>query len=223
VPSTLRERNKAKRREAILDAALELLSGAKLSELTTEQIATRAEVSSMTVYNLVGTRGELWVALIERVVEGLVDELARRLHDGVRDPVADARMVIELSTAAFVADSAAYRQILRSAQELAVAGATMGVDPAQLQVAAVSEAQRQGILRPELNAGALGKQIYLSYIGAAYLWAGGGLDDEGFLIAALHGLYLTLVAGATEVWRPALEDELRALGARLEHTRWGIL
>jgi AcrR family transcriptional regulator len=94
----LRERNKAKRRAAILDATLELLATTRVDALSTERIAERAEVSPATVYNLVGTRQELLTALIDRVIEGLVDTVA----DGTRahDPIGDAATIIEQSARA---------------------------------------------------------------------------------------------------------------------------
>ena len=55
----LREKNKAKRRAAILDAAVELLNVHPWHEVPNEQIAARAEVAPATVYNLVGTRERL--------------------------------------------------------------------------------------------------------------------------------------------------------------------
>jgi AcrR family transcriptional regulator len=219
--TSLRERNKTKRREAILDATLELLRHEPLTAVTTERIAERAEVSAMTVYNLVGTREALLIALVDRVIDDLVNELARRLEEGTRDPIADARMIIEVSIAAFVADSSAYRQIMGSLRELAAAGTRMEVDPAQLQVVAVREAQRQGIVGEAFDASAIGKQIYLGYLGAVMAWVGGILDDAGFLTAALHGLYVCLVSVATDEWRPTLTEELLALGSTLEASGWG--
>ena len=52
----LRERNKAKRREAIVDSALALLRQHELHEVSIERVAAGAEVSPATVYNLVGGR-----------------------------------------------------------------------------------------------------------------------------------------------------------------------
>lgn len=221
MPATLRERNKVKRREAILDSTLALLRSERLSDITTERIAERAEVSAMTVYNLVGTREELLVALIDRVINGLVAELARRMQDGDRDPIADAQMIIEVSSAAFVADSFAFRQILGSMRDFTGAGAKMRVDPSQLQVAAMRRAQIQGIIRGDVDPSAVGKQIYLGYIGAANAWAGGILDDEGFRLAALHGLYVNLVAGSTDRWRDSFTGVFLELSSKLERTQWG--
>ncbi len=219
--ATLRELNKARRREAILEATLALLREEQLADVTTERIATRAEVSAMTVYNLMGTRDDLLLALVDRVIEGLVATLAERMAGPDRDPVGDARMIVEVSAAAFVADSSAYRQILGSVGDFALSGARMAVDPAQLQVAAMREAQERGIVDGGLDPRVLGRQIYLGYTGAAFAWAGRALDDDGFRVAALHGLYVVLSAAATDPWRERFVDELRDIGAELARARWG--
>ena len=117
----------------------------------------------------------------------LVVELTRRLQNGDRDPIAGARMIIEVSTATFVADSVAFRQAIGSVRVFPGTGATMEVDPSRLHIAAVKQARNQVLIRRDLDASALGKQIYLGYVGAAFAWAEGGLDDDGCLIAALHG------------------------------------
>jgi hypothetical protein len=86
--SGLRERNKAKRREGILDAALELFGTAEIQSVNLDQIAARAEVSLPTIYNLVGTREQLLVALIGRVIEGLVETLSEKASEDDTDPIA---------------------------------------------------------------------------------------------------------------------------------------
>src|SRR3954453_11381622 len=71
VPLGLRERGKRRRTERILDAALELLREDPDQHLTVERIAERAEVAPMTVYNLVGTRDEMWRAVGARALPEL--------------------------------------------------------------------------------------------------------------------------------------------------------
>ena len=75
-PPTLRERNKQKRRNAILDAAFSLLGENDARLLTVERIADRAEVSPATVYNLVGSRESLFVQLFDRGVSVQAESLA---------------------------------------------------------------------------------------------------------------------------------------------------
>ncbi len=140
VVAGLRERNKAMRVEAILDATVELLGEHSLDEVTTERIADRAGVAAATVYNLVGTRDELLRALVDRVVDDLVtavDDAA----PGDDDPIAVARLIVDHSVTAFTRHSAAYRRIVAAGRSTD-GGARHGrIDPSQLQVTALRRAQ----------------------------------------------------------------------------------
>ncbi len=72
-----RDLNKAKRRDAILDAAVTLLGTRDSADITTEEIAALAGVSAATVYNLVGTRNELMYQLVSRILTGMVRNVER--------------------------------------------------------------------------------------------------------------------------------------------------
>ena len=219
---SLRERNKARRREAILDAALALLRSNALQDVTIEQIASEAQVSPPTVYNLVGTRKQLLLALVDRVVQGLMEALSAPQAEAEDDPIAAARLVVRQSAAAFVADGAAFRQIMRELRRFAGSGRGAGIsfDPSQLQVTAMRRAQARGILRAELDPQALGRQIYLGWIAACLLWSSDGLSDRGFHVAAEHGLLSVLCAAATDAHRPGFLAELAELGDQLARVSW---
>jgi AcrR family transcriptional regulator len=212
----LRERNKAKRRDAILDAALDLLHTTPVAALSTQRIAERAEVSPATVYNLVGTRQELLAALIDRVLDGLVDTLAAT--DRPHDPVADAATIIEQSARAFIAEGDAFRRVVNAASDVAAPRAPMRFDPAQLQIAAMRAAQERNLLRADVDPDALGRQVFWSYNGALMAWANGVLSDEAFVAAALHGLAVVLAAAAAPRHRRRFDGELITAGERLAST-----
>lgn len=215
---SLRERNKAKRRDAILDAALELLGHTPARQVSTEQIAALAEVSPATVYNLVGTREQLLLALVDRVLHHMVATLAERRP---ADPVAMAMFVVVESTERFIADGVAFRQVIGSIGDLAASRVTIAFDPAQLQVAAMRDAQSQGLVRADLDPAALGRQIYLSYNGALFAWGGGVLSDDGLRAAVRHGLFMVLAAAATDEHRQRFLDELVVFGEQLGAAGWG--
>ncbi len=219
VPSAgLRERNKAKRRDAILDSTLALLRAAPLAEVSIEQIAARAEVAPATVYNLVGSRDQLLIACVDRVIDRLVDSLLA--IDPAHDPIAAATAIVVQSAEAFIADGPAFRQIIGAIRDAAGTGAALAMDPAQLQTAAMRAAVRHGLLRRDVDPAALGRQIYLSYNGAMFAWVARLLDDDGFRLAVRHGLWTTLAAFAADAHRPAFLKELRTLGPRLTAAGW---
>ncbi|MEM9609500.1 MAG: TetR/AcrR family transcriptional regulator [Actinomycetota bacterium] len=210
----LRERNKAKRVAAILDAAVELLGEHPLDDVTTEQIAAVADVSPATVYNLVGPRDELLRAIVARVVDDLVAEVARA-SAGDDDPVAVAELVVEWSVGAFTANSLAYRRIVAAGRSVGARRDGV-IDPSQLQVAALRRARELGVLRGDVDPAGLGRQVYLSWIGSMEHWAEGRLDDRGFSVATRHGLFTVLAAAAVDPHRERFLAELRRLGVELE-------
>lgn len=211
----LRDQNKAKRRDAILDAAVALLGRSASEDVTTDEIAARAGVSPATVYNLVGTREDLMHAVVERVLRQLAESLGAL---DPADPIAAAQLVVDQTVKAFVADPTAYRQVVAFAQR-ASAGRT-GLDPSSFQVEAMQRAQAMGIIRDDVDAAGLGRQIFVSYVGAMMLWSAGRLDDTGFLVAAQHGLATALAAAATDAHRDELVRRMRPLGVALERDAW---
>lgn len=218
-PTGLRERNKAKRRNAIIDATLSLLRSFPLAEVSIERIAADAEVAPATVYNLVGSRDLLLLACVDRVVERLVDALVR--IDPTDDPVAAATAIVEQSSEAFIADGHAFRQIIGALRESWETGSALAVDPAQLQIAAMRAAQRQGLLLDDVDPAAVGRQIYLSYNGALFAWAALLLTDDGLRLAVRHGLWTALAAFGSDTHRPEFLRRLLAIGPALTAAGYG--
>jgi AcrR family transcriptional regulator len=212
----VRDLNKAKRRDAILDAAVTLLGKRDSKDITTEEIATLAGVSAATVYNLVGTRNELMYQLVSRILTDLTKSL-RSLDPG--NPIAAAQLIIDHTVRAFVSNPNAYRQVVAVTQRAAAAQPTP-VDPSSFQVVAMRQAQSMGIIRNDIDASGLARQIFLSYTGAAMQWSAGRLDDAGLLTAARHGLFTVLTAAATDDYREEFIDRMRPLGKTLEKKAW---
>jgi AcrR family transcriptional regulator len=218
--SGLRERNKERRRQAILEAALDLLRSNDIESVTIEQIAALAGVSPPTIYNLVGTREQLLVALVDRISEQIVDSFSPPDGD-VPDPVGLAKRAIDDTVAVFVADSNAYRQVVRALGELAVSGSKLSFDPSHFHVSAMRRAQELGLIRDDLEPVALGRQSLLTYVAAMNSWASGSLDDRGFVVAAQHGFATVLAAASSEAHRERHVAELARLGARFAQESGG--
>src|SRR5690554_4607653 len=77
--SSLRERQKEERREAILDAAVALFDQLGYSATTVEQIAARAGVSAPTVFNYFGSKQDILYALAVRADTLALDEAIEEL------------------------------------------------------------------------------------------------------------------------------------------------
>jgi len=212
-----RDQNKAKRRDAILDALISELNKKNSADVTNEDIAALAGVSPATVYNLVGTREDLMMAAINRDLDALDRSLAEHAE---LDPLETAVLTVELAVESMTANSAAFRQIIPIARRVAGPG-TLNRDPSSFLVQAMRRAQAAGLIRSEIDASGLGRQIYLSYAGAVSLWSAGRIDDDGFRTASLHGLYTALAAAATEQYQPEFVESFVRLSKELESTAWG--
>jgi AcrR family transcriptional regulator len=213
-----REQSKARRRGAILDATIALLDVRDSHEVTTGEIAALAGVAPATVYNLIGTRDDLVHAVVARVLDDLGVALAALAANEPPDPIAAAFLIVDQSVDAFTTHSAAFRRIVALAQ--ATSRRERLDDPSNLQVVAMQVAQSIGIIRNDVDAAALGRQVHVSYSGALSLWCNGRLDDEGFLTVARHGLLTALAAAAADEHRARFLAEMSATGRRLEQMSW---
>src|SRR5581483_517922 len=106
-PPGLRERGKQRRSERILDAALQLLREDPGQNLTIDRIAERAEVAPMTVYNLVGTRDQIWTALVHRALQGIDPHSIT-----AADPQERARRIVDAYIRVLRADAAVFTALL---------------------------------------------------------------------------------------------------------------
>jgi AcrR family transcriptional regulator len=201
----LRERHKQRRRDAILQAARDLLREGGPGELTKERLAARAEVAPATVYNLMGTRAGLWAAL----ADDFMAELERRLAGRpAADPVARIRQVVELVVELFVEDREVSRQMLRGWED---SGLILRRGPASVLIVlsgALAAAQAAGVLVAGLDARRLASSIATACVGAVHQWAAGRIDDRRFRRRARLAVDVALAAAATPRHRARLQEAL---------------
>jgi AcrR family transcriptional regulator len=212
----LRERNKARRRDAVLDAALELLDRTDGTPVTTERVAELAEVSPATVYNLVGTREQLLVALLDRVIADLLGDV---VETAPGDPIAAMGTLVERAVAVLVARPVAHRRVVLELTAAASGDLHTRLSPATAFEIGYRRAQAANLLLDDLDPRALAMQAYLSFNGALLRWAAGALADDEFRRASLHGLATVAAAAATPRARRRLLDDLRACGEGGDRTR----
>ncbi len=220
----LGERNKAKRRDAILEAALELFDGNPSGSVTTEQIAARAEVSPATVYNLIGTREEVLRAIAVRFIQRMTLVLAAEAAVGGtgREPMWLQRLLIERSLTALQEHSQAYRHVISYLGGLGTGTQDLQSDdgptpdPVVFHAASVALAQRAGAIRKNLDPTAIALQLADNFNGTLIRWSFGGLDDDQLVPLAMHGLVALLLAVSTDRERPRLEAELLKLNRQLK-------
>ena len=213
------DRNKARRRTAILESTLELLRTTDIEKVSIEAIATTAGVAPATVYNLMGSRESLLLSCIDRVLNALVDDLIRVPVN--EDPLGSAVRIIERSCDAFIVDGDAFRQIVGAVNKIIRGGGAVLMDAGQLQILAMHAVRDAGILSDDADPVAIGRQIFLSYNGALFAWAARQLTDDGFRAAALHGLWTVLLAWSAEAYREEFRDCATESAHRLVTSGYG--
>ncbi|MGL4175894.1 MAG: TetR/AcrR family transcriptional regulator [Dermatophilaceae bacterium] len=204
-----RDAAKAERRARILQAARALLRTQDPTEVGMADVAAAAGVALSTVYELVGTRERLQVALVDAVLDELDQGLSELAEP---DPLVRARVAVKLSVSLFVRDEELFRRIWPSPTQFGDRLHGLRSRPVRLQVDALTEARHARRIARHANPDVLGLQIYATFVGALQLWLSGGLDDPGFETTAVRGLDVVLVAFGTPVTRT--EAARRLDGAR---------
>jgi AcrR family transcriptional regulator len=198
----LRERHKRARRAAILRAVRELLREGALDKLTKESIALRAQVAPATVYNLVGTRTQIFEALAEDFMHEIE---ARQREKPVREPLRRARRLIEITLDVILEDPQVYARMVRGWDD---SGLVLRRGPIGALVEAFEEAKDEGLLAGEVDTRLLASSVATACVGAVHQWAAGLITPRGFRARALFSLDLALAAAASDSARAELSRPL---------------
>jgi AcrR family transcriptional regulator len=210
---TLRETNIEFRRQRILEAARGLIAGGGMQSLSMRKIAVESGLAVTTLYNLYGSRDDILFALVEDAVDRIVPILDAEAP--IEEPLARCRAVITVSVEYFAENDAIYRPMMVASYEGLSDGLAadrrLAKRAAGMQREGIEQAIAQGLLTDTLDPERLGEQIYHGYELACVQWAFGLLDDAGFRARALYGMYIALLAVASDALRPEIEAELKAL------------
>jgi AcrR family transcriptional regulator len=163
----LREQGKQRRTEQILAAARDLLREEPGRMLSVDRIADRAQVAPATVFNLVGTREQIWAALMDQLLvaaQTRVDALPELT------PRERARRVVTEYVRVFTADATVTRVALAHWSE---SGRLLRGDGTPELVACLRAAQDEGTLRADADVAELGALVATGCTGALHQWAAG--------------------------------------------------
>lgn len=206
----IRERGMAERRTRILDAAADLIRGGDVSQLTMRALSDTAGVSVPTVYNLVGGRDDVLVALLER--QGAIVEAELAVLEG--DPIDRCFTIVEHCIARATGPSGILRSVL--AEGLGpVMGGPDNLPMRRYGIAigqALIEAEERGDVELIANVRLIVEPVLLQLGVRLYGWAASDspADPTVLQAKAAHTLALTLTAIATPRTRPALVERLGA-------------
>lgn len=189
--SGLRERNKARRAQQILDATRELIRSDPDRSPTVEEIAARAEVAPATVFNLVGPRERIWAALADEALAEAHERIAA--HPKEADPHQSARLIVATTLDVLLADAAVYRHALAHWSE---SGKLLERDPTSELRDCLIAARDAGILAADLDLGALARIVATTCTGAMHQWAAGLIGERALRQRCVAAVDLVFAAGA---------------------------
>jgi AcrR family transcriptional regulator len=209
-----REQGKERRRRRILDAAAQIVETDGFDGLTMRRLSETASVSYATVYNLVGPKEDVLLALLRSGLENLGAQLAAVAS---RDPLDRACALVAGVVDHFVARPALYRALVQAVHD--PAAGTRGVPIRRrtiaLYEASIREAIDQGLLREDLDPHVLGLHVTLAVNGVIRRWAAGEMDASGFRAEADYALRVSLLGVAAPSRRTKLLAELRECERKL--------
>lgn len=171
-PLGLRERGKQRRTERILDAALELLREDPEQNLTVDRIAERAEVAPMTVYNLVGTRDQIWTALVDHALHGIDPQTITGPDAHER-----ARRIVDAYVRVLRADAPVFTALLAGWSH---SGRVLEDDPTAALITCLRDAANARLISPDADVTRLGEVLAAGLLGTINQWTAGLLSDRAF-------------------------------------------
>jgi AcrR family transcriptional regulator len=215
---SLREQGKERRRRRILDAAARLVEADGLDGLTMRRLSDAAGVSYATVYNLIGAKEDVLVAVLRAGLEDLAGELAAVESC---NPLERAEALVKGIVEHFVARPALYRPLVQAVHEPAAGARGLPIRRRTIAryEASIREAIGQGLLRDDLDPHVLARHVTLAVNGAIRRWAVGEMGAAGFRAEADYALRVTLLSVATRSIRKKLVAELRSCERTLAHIR----
>lgn len=168
--SGLRERNKQMRADRIVDAALTLLKESPGHSPTMEQVAARAEVSPMTVVNLIGNRDQLWTAMADRALSGLdwstVDD---------SDPLQRAHAIVAAVVSVLRTEPSLFRSLLGG---WSGGGRLLIHDPTAALIACLEDDARASRRTDRTTLRRHGEVMAAGLIGVIHQWTAGLIGDR---------------------------------------------
>jgi AcrR family transcriptional regulator len=196
-----RAHNMQARRARILAAARELLTQGGTEAFNLRQLARQADVTVPTLYNLIGNKEEILLALLSQVLHAIETRAATAR---AAEPLAQVEGVVLASIEIFAEDEAYYRSAFLAVEALSQSG-THHVQAEQLYAwgerlltQGVLACHRAGLLRGRVRAEQLGELVLRAYRTSCRAWAFGHLSLAEFRAQALADLQIALAADAVD-------------------------
>lgn len=216
VADTVRTRNMQKRRTRLLAEARVLLATGGYEALNLRDLARQAELTVPTIYNLIGRKEDVLLAVAAGV---LVELEARVVPQGDTDPLTLASAVVEALTYLFAEDEDFYRAAFLAVEWLDQGGlhhqqvAHIYAWVGALLDAGLAACRSAGLLKGRIPEADINALIMRSFRMSCRGWAFGHYDIDEFRRISLTDLYITLCADAEETFHQQLTRRIGALSA----------
>jgi len=210
-PSAVRTANMQQRRARILGEARRMLVAGGVDGINLRALAAAAGVTVPTIYNLIGNKEDLVVALFGLALTEI--ETRMSAHAGT-EPLEMAVAVVTESVGLFAEDEDYYRaafiavEHLNQSREHHANVARLYQWGERLAAAGCLACQRAGHLRGRIDAATLGQHILRNYRTNCRAWAFRRLTLQAFRDQALADVYITLAADAVETFHASLTKQI---------------
>ena len=218
-PVSVRAHNMQKRRARILAEARGLLARGGFEAMNLRDLARLAAVTVPTIYNLIGNKEEVIVALIG---DALFEVETRIQTASDAEPLALATAIVTASTALYAEDEQFYRPAFLAVEHLAQVGpdddrvARLYAWGHRLIDDGVRACREARLLAGRVRAEAIADLVFRSYRSSCRAWASGQISIDEFRRVALLDIHLALAADAVDTFHAQLLKKIAALSAPAE-------
>lgn len=189
-----RERGKRLRAQRIVSAARELIHEQPHESPTIPQVAARAGVAPMTIFNLIGTRDDLWAALADESLAGW-----QGAASNIVDPQQRARKIVDEVLRIISDEAPVWRALISGWKD---SGRVLEREPSHALVDCLQEAAAQGRIADGVDVRRLGAMIFSGLVGIVHQWAAGLIGERAMRRRARDLVDIAFAAGRPDNTSP---------------------
>jgi len=189
-----RERGKRLRTQRIIGAARDLIHERPDENPTIPEVAARAGVAPMTIFNLIGNRDDLWAALADESLAGWQDIAAE-----VADPHQRARKIVDEVMRIISTEAPVWRALISGWGD---SGRVLEREPSKALVACLQQAAEDGRIAAGVDVRRLGAMIFSGLVGIVHQWAAGLIGDRAMRRRARDLVDIAFAAGRPDNTSP---------------------
>lgn len=214
VPIGKLERSKAKRRAAIIGAALEIIRETGETGLSMRALAARAGVSLATPYNLFGSKQAILVALLAQNAIAFGKVFQEKASSDQLTRIFD---YVDLSFDLYRSDPTYYQALLRTLyrSEDAQLRTSLRKPRANFLKTLLRDAMTAGYLEPDLAVELVSRDLFGIYLYSVQEWVHGSVTLDRARLETGHGYSLILLGAALDHARPELLSRRNRLQAQI--------